>query len=41
VREEIMPFETAVLLAGIVLVFAAFAAVLAWGDYQTRRLSPE
>jgi len=26
-----MPFETAVLLAGIVLVFAAFAAVLAWG----------
>lgn len=34
-----MPFEIAVVVAGIVLVFAIFAVVLAWGDYQTRKVS--
>jgi len=31
-----MPTEVAVVVAGIVLVFAVFAAVLAWADYYTK-----
>ena len=31
-----MPTETAIVVVGIVLVFAAFAAALAWTDYYTR-----
>jgi hypothetical protein len=31
-----MPTETAVIVAGIVLVFAVFAVTLAWAAYYTR-----
>jgi hypothetical protein len=31
-----MTIETAVTIAGIVLVFGAFAAALAWADFATR-----
>jgi hypothetical protein len=31
-----VPTETAIVIAGIVLVFAAFAIVLAWADFYTR-----
>jgi hypothetical protein len=31
-----MPTETAITVAGIVLVFAVFAVTLAWADYYTR-----
>ena len=31
-----MPTETAIVVVGIVLVFAVFAAALAWTDYYTR-----
>jgi hypothetical protein len=31
-----MPTETAIVIAGIVAVFAAFAVALAWIDFQTR-----
>jgi len=31
-----MPTETAVIIAGIVLMFAVFAVTLAWADYYTR-----
>jgi len=31
-----MPFDAMVVSAGVVAVFVAFAAVLLWGDYQTR-----
>jgi hypothetical protein len=31
-----MPIETAIIVAGIVLVFAAFIVALAWVDYYTR-----
>ena len=31
-----MPTETVILLAGIVMVFAAFAVTLAWADYYSR-----
>jgi len=30
-----MPTETIAVIAGIVLVFAVFAAALAWADYHT------
>lgn len=33
-----MPTETAIVIAGIVLVFAAFAIVLAWADFYTRNI---
>jgi hypothetical protein len=33
-----MPFTAALVVSGIVLVFALFAVVLAWGEYQTRHL---
>jgi hypothetical protein len=33
-----MPTETAIVVAVIVLVFAAFATVLAWADYYTRNV---
>jgi len=32
-----MAAETAVIVAGIAIAFVLFAAVLAWGDAQTRR----
>jgi hypothetical protein len=31
-----MPIANMVILAGIVLAFIVFAAILAWGDYQSR-----
>jgi hypothetical protein len=31
-----MPTETAIVAAGIVLVFAVFAVTLAWADYYSR-----
>jgi hypothetical protein len=31
-----MPTETAVIVAGIISVFAAFIVALAWVDYYTR-----
>jgi hypothetical protein len=31
-----MPTETAIVVAGIVLVFAAFAVSLAWADFYSR-----
>lgn len=34
-----MPTDVAVIVAVISLVFIAFAAVLAWGDAQTRNLN--
>lgn len=34
-----MPTSAAVVVFAIVVAFAIFAAVLAWGDYQTRNLA--
>ena len=31
-----MPTETAIIVAGIVLVFSLFAVALAWADYYSR-----
>jgi hypothetical protein len=31
-----MPIANMLILTGIVLAFVFFAAILAWGDYQTR-----
>lgn len=31
-----MPTETAIIITGIVLMFAVFAVTLAWADYYTR-----
>lgn len=31
-----MPTETAIIVAGIVLMFAVFAVTLAWADYFAR-----
>lgn len=36
VGELKMPTETAIMIAGIVLVFAVFAISLAWVDFSTR-----
>jgi hypothetical protein len=37
-----MPTETAIIIAGIVLVFAVFAVSLAWADFYTRNVrTPE
>jgi hypothetical protein len=33
-----MPTETVIIVAGIVLVFAAFGATLVWADYYTRNV---
>lgn len=33
-----MPTETVIIVAGIVLVFAAFGATLLWADYYTRNV---
>jgi len=33
-----MPMSTALFIAGIVLVFCVFGVVLAWGEYQTRKI---
>jgi hypothetical protein len=33
-----MPTETAIIIAGIVLVFAVFAVSLAWADFYTRNV---
>ena len=32
-----MPTETVIVVAAIVFFFAAFAGVLAWGDFYTSR----
>jgi hypothetical protein len=37
-RQITMPTETAIIVAGIVVVFVVFAVVLAWADYQTRNV---
>jgi hypothetical protein len=31
-----MPAQTAIIVAGVVLAFAAFAISLAWADFYTR-----
>lgn len=36
-----MPMADVIVLAGIVFAFVAFAAALAWADYQTRRAARE
>jgi hypothetical protein len=38
-RELTMPIANMLILTGIVLAFVFFAAVFAWGDYQTRLVS--
>jgi hypothetical protein len=35
-REVIMSFDTMLVSAAVISVFVAFAAVLLWGDFQTR-----
>jgi hypothetical protein len=35
-REVIMPFDAMVVSVAVAVMFAAFAGVLLWGDYQTR-----
>ena len=35
-----MPTETIIFVAGVTLAFAAFMAALAWGELQTRDLTP-
>jgi hypothetical protein len=37
-QEALMPFMNILILTGIILAFAIFAAALAWGEYQTRHL---
>lgn len=34
-----MPVDSMLVAASVVLMFAVFAAVLAWGDTQTRQLA--
>jgi hypothetical protein len=34
-----MPITNILFLGGIIAAFAVFAAVLAWGEYQTRHLN--
>jgi len=31
-----MPVDSMIVAAGVVVMFVVFAAVLAWGDFQTR-----
>jgi len=33
-----MPIETAIIVAGVVLIFAAFAVSLAWAAFYTRNV---
>jgi hypothetical protein len=33
-----VPIDTVIVVVIIVAIFSVFAAVLAWGDHQTRRL---
>jgi len=33
-----MPITSMLIIAGIILMFVVFAAVLAWGEYQTRQI---
>ncbi len=35
---DVMPIFSVIVLAGIVCAFAFFAAVLMWGEYQTRHI---
>ena len=35
-----MPADTALIVAGVVAVFVAFAAVLMWADVYTNRKQP-
>jgi hypothetical protein len=35
-RRIALPTETAIIIAGIVLVFAVFIVALAWADFYTR-----
>jgi hypothetical protein len=35
-RRLLMPVDSMLVAAGVVLMFVVFAAVLAWGDSQTR-----
>jgi hypothetical protein len=36
---NIMPVHDALIIGGIVFAFVLFAAVLAWGDHQTRSMT--
>jgi hypothetical protein len=35
-REIMMPYDAMLVSAAVVTMFAVFAAVLLWGDFQTR-----
>lgn len=35
-----MPTDTAIVITGIVIVFAMFAVALAWADFYTNRATP-
>jgi hypothetical protein len=35
-RRSAMPADSMLVAAGVVVMFVVFAAVLAWGDFQTR-----
>jgi hypothetical protein len=37
-QEPAMPISSAIIVSGIIVVFVAFGVILAWGDYQTRRV---
>jgi hypothetical protein len=39
-KEGIMSITSIIILAAIVSAFVLFGAVLAWGEYQTRHLTP-
>jgi hypothetical protein len=39
IRERIMPITDIIILASIIFYFVAFAAVVAWGDHQTRDIT--
>jgi hypothetical protein len=36
-----MPIETYLVIAGLVVVFGAFIAVLAWGVWYTKDITPK
>lgn len=35
-----MPADTAIVIAGILIAFAAFAIALAWADYHSSNVTP-
>jgi hypothetical protein len=40
-RRSAMPVDSMLVAASVVLMFTVFAAVLAWGDTQTRQLAQQ